>query len=509
MGDSGLSHALLSVADKRGLVEFAQGLSGLGVRLIATGGSAKALTGAGLEVIEAGEHTGWGSLFDGRVKTLHPRIHAGILARAQDMETLAEREIAPIDLVAVNFYPFTEHTDLPLEELVEYIDIGGPSMLRAAAKNHARVTVLSDPEDYPAVLDELRAGGGVSIGTRRRLAAGAFACSAAYEAAIAAHLNALQDPDSPMPPALDSARRRPLRYGENPHQKAAFYPAFGVDPWRPLQGDELSYNNLLDADSAWRLARALRGHGAHACVIVKHATPCGAAIGASQSEAYRHAHATDPESAFGGIVAFSGPLEAATCEALADHFIEVLLAPEIPAEAAARLAAKPRLRVLPMAEWADQPQGGYEWRSIAGGLLAQQGDRGEDAEWRVVSRREPGEAEMKDMRFAWAVVQAAKSNAIVYARDGRVLGLGAGQTSRVQSARTAAARAEQAALSLRGAVLASDGFLPFSDTVEQAAALGITAIIQPGGSKRDDEVIEMADRHEMALVLTGRRHFRH
>ena len=512
MGDARPSYALISVADKRGLVEFAGGLSTQGFALIATGGSAKTLLEAGLCVIEAGELTGWGSLFDGRVKTLHPRIHAGILARPQDMQTLVEREIVPIDLVAVNFYPFEEHTHLPLEELVEYIDIGGPSMLRAAAKNQARVTVLADPDDYPAVLDELRAAGAVGADTRRRLAAKAFARSAAYEAAIAAQLNTLENPNAPVPPQINPARSLPLRYGENPHQPAAFYPITGDNPWRPLQGEALSYNNLLDADSAWRLAHALRGQGAHACVIVKHATPCGAALGKSQAEAYERAYQADPESAFGGIVAFSSALESATCEALADHFIEVLLAPEVPAEAAAKLSAKPRLRVLETAALADQSDlSGYEWRSIAGGLLAQQSDSGEDAQaqWRSEGRREPTEAELQDLRFAWAVARAAKSNAIVYARGGCALGLGAGQTSRVQSARTAAARAAQADLSLEGAVLASDGFLPFADTVEQAAALGITAIIQPGGSKRDGEVIAQADQHEMALVFTGRRHFRH
>jgi phosphoribosylaminoimidazolecarboxamide formyltransferase/IMP cyclohydrolase len=510
--------ALLSVSDKSGIVEFARSLVALGIELISTGGTAQALRAAGLTVREVSELTGFPEIMDGRVKTLHPRIHGALLGRLErDAAVMREHGIVPIDLVVVNLYPFEAtiaRPEVTLAEAIEQIDIGGPALLRAAAKNHERVLVLVDPADYGAVLEALEAGGS-ELATRRRFAAKAYAHSARYDGRIADWLGATVA-EGGIAPTLHLAfeQGQALRYGENPHQRGAIYlepdaAAGTIARAQLLQGKELSFNNLADADAALECVKALAGEPA--CVIVKHANPCGVALGADLLEAYERAYATDPVSAFGGIIAFNRPLDRVTASTiLARQFVEVVIAPAVDAEALAAFATKPNVRVLATGAFAAAAPT-RDFKRIGGGVLVQDADRdvltGADLE--VVSKRAPSANELADLLFAWRVAMFVKSNAIVYARERRTIGIGAGQMSRVVSARVAALKAEEAALAVRGSVMASDAFFPFRDGIDAAAAAGIVAVVQPGGSMRDKDVIAAADEHGMAMVFTGVRHFRH
>jgi phosphoribosylaminoimidazolecarboxamide formyltransferase/IMP cyclohydrolase len=516
-----IARALLSVSDKQGLGDFARALSQRGVELLSTGGTAQALRNVGLEVREVADYTGFPEIMGGRVKTLHPRVHGGLLGRrGTDEAVMAEHGIGAIDLLVVNLYPFAAtiaRADCTYAEAIENIDVGGPAMLRAAAKNHTDVTVLVDPADYATVLAELEASGDTSIDTRSRLAAKAYAHTAAYDTCVSDYLmRAQQLPIERFPDNLPLVfeKLQELRYGENPHQRAAFYRLPGargasVGTARMLQGKELSFNNIADADAA---IECVRQFAEPACVIVKHANPCGVAVGATASVAYDLAHRTDPTSAYGGIIAFNCPLDAATAQAIVDRqFAEVIAAPVIESAAARVLAQKPAIRVLAVGDLAAPTGDGYELRSVNGGVLVQDRDTATvgAGELRVVSQRKPGAAELSDLLFAWRVAKYVKSNAIVYARGGATIGVGAGQMSRVYSGRIAALKASDENLEVRGAVMASDAFFPFRDGIDAAAAYGISAVIQPGGSKRDDEVIAAADEHGMAMVYTGIRHFRH
>ncbi|HKT32291.1 MAG TPA: bifunctional phosphoribosylaminoimidazolecarboxamide formyltransferase/IMP cyclohydrolase [Gammaproteobacteria bacterium] len=521
-----MKRALLSVSDKTGLVDFARGLHSLNIELLSTGGTAKLLRDAGLPVQEVAEYTGYPEILGGRVKTLHPKIHGGLLGRRDtDAAAMQKHGIPPIDLLVVNFYPFEATVAQPqttLAQAVENIDIGGPAMLRAAAKNWSDVAVLSAPAQYAEALAEIRRDGALGRASRFRLAVAAFNRVSDYDAAISEYLSGLKLNDAHDTivgheafPAHTNGRfvkLMDLRYGENPHQPAAFYrdlyPAPGtLATFRQLQGRELSYNNLADADAAWECVRQFE---APACVIVKHANPCGVALGSDGTSAYELAYATDPESAFGGIIAFNRLLDAQTVQAvLKRQFVEVLIAPQVAAEALAAAAAKPKVRVLEI-----PPGDGHNSRDVkrvGSGLLMQIADqqRVTRGELKVMSRREPTAREFDDLLFAWAVAKFVKSNAIVYAKDQRTLGIGAGQASRVMSAKIAALKAAEAKFDLRGAVMASDAFFPFRDSVDAAATAGIAAIIQPGGSMRDPEVIAAADEHGIAMVFTGMRHFRH
>jgi phosphoribosylaminoimidazolecarboxamide formyltransferase/IMP cyclohydrolase len=517
-----ITRALLSVSDKTGVIELGRELAALGVSLLSTGGTAQALRDAGVAVVEIGEHTGFPEILDGRVKTLHPRVHGGILARRDLPEhaaALSRHDIPAIDLVVVNLYPFRQAVARPgctLEDAIENIDIGGPTMVRAAAKNHRHVGVVVDPADYPAVLAELRASGALSDATRFRLARKAFAHTAAYDTAIAGYLTARDETgartgDFPEVFGLQAHLAQPLRYGENPHQRAAFYRDEAPVPgalagYRQLQGKDLSYNNIADSDAAWECVRTFAGP---ACVIVKHANPCGVAVAASLLECYRRAFATDPTSAFGGIIAFNREVDAAAAEAVGTQFVEVLIAPGYTPEALAVIARKANVRVLAIAPGdAANP---WDLKRVGGGLLVQTPDvRNVHAgELRVVTRRAPSSAQVGDLLFAWRVAKFVKSNAIVYAGDGRTLGIGAGQMSRVDSTRIAAIKAANAGLPLAGSVVASDAFFPFRDGLDVVADNGAVAVIQPGGSVRDDEVIAAADERGIAMVFTGVRHFRH
>jgi len=510
--------ALLSASDKTGIVELARELQNLGFELVSTGGTAQMLAKAGLSVSEVAAETGFPEIMDGRVKTLHPKVHGALLGRTGlDDAIMREHGIRPIELLVVNLYPFAAtiaRPDCSYAEAVENIDVGGPAMLRAAAKNHERVTVLVDPADYPGVLEELRAGT-VSDATRRRLATKAFAHTAQYDAMVSTWLRR-QQPDAPYPDTLTLGfrKKQDLRYGENPHQSAAFY----ADPQATggsiaaatqLQGKELSFNNIADADTA---LECVRQFDSPACVIVKHANPCGAALASGALEAYRRAYATDPTSAFGGIIAINRPLNAATAAAILEcQFVEVILAPVIDRDARAALAAKPNIRALEVGELAGLPVAAAELRSVTGGLLLQSRDDGmiEAGALKAVTRRAPGAGELADLLFAWRICKYVKSNAIVFARDGMTIGVGAGQTSRVVSTRIAAMKAADAGLAVAGSVMASDAFFPFRDGLDAAAALGVRAVIQPGGSQRDAEVIAAADERDIAMVFTGMRHFRH
>ncbi|HEY1724613.1 MAG TPA: bifunctional phosphoribosylaminoimidazolecarboxamide formyltransferase/IMP cyclohydrolase [Steroidobacteraceae bacterium] len=516
-----IRRALLSVSDKRGLESFAAGLHRHGVELLATGGTARTLSAAGLPVREVSQYTGAPELMAGRLKTLHPRVHGGLLGRrGVDDAAMQAHGIEPIDLLVVNLYPFAAtiaRPDCSFQEAIENIDVGGPAMLRAAAKNHADVTALVDPDDYAGVLAEIDADGGTSIDTRSRLAAKAFAHTARYDTMVAAYLQQRQDyEDEGFEPqlALYFDKLMDLRYGENPHQRAAFYRnpavrAAGVSSARLRQGKDLSYNNIADADSA---IECVRQFDQAACVIVKHANPCGVALGEQPLAAYEGAYRTDPTSAYGGIIAFNRELDAATAGTIIERqFAEVIAAPSISSDALALLAAKPNLRVLEIGDLLAEEPDELELRSVSGGLLLQQRDhdRLDSADLRIVSRRRPDERELADLLFAWSVARFVKSNAIVFARDSCTIGIGAGQMSRVYSTRLAALKAGDEKLELRGAVMASDAFLPFRDGLDVAAGYGISAVIQPGGSLRDPEVIAAADEHGMAMVLTGVRHFRH
>jgi len=514
--------ALISVSDKTGLAEFARGLARFKIKILSTGGTARFLADHGARVTEVADYTGFPEMLDGRVKTLHPRIHAGILARRDSPAHLAairSAGIESIDLVVVNLYPFAQtvaNPDCTLAEAVENIDVGGPSMLRAAAKNYAGVAVVTDPSDYPKVLAEMEEHeAALSENTRFSLARKAFAHSAAYEAAISNYLTALTPGGKPATfpgnLTLQFEKLQDLRYGENPHQHAAFYrdaspvPG-GLAGYVRVQGKELSFNNIADADAAWE---CVKNFDEPACVIVKHANPCGAAIGGSVHEAYDRAFATDPASAFGGIVAFNGGLNAATAQAVCKPFVEVVIAPEFDAGARAAFSAKPNVRVLSVG--LARAAQAYDFKRVGGGLLVQTpDDRGVKAsELRTVTRAKPRPDQVGDLLFAWRVAKYTKSNAIVFCRDGRTLGIGAGQMSRVDAARVAEFKAKEAGLSLEGSVVASDAFFPFRDGIDVIALAGAKAVIQPGGSLRDEEVIAAADERGMAMMFTGVRHFRH
>ena len=521
-----LRRALLSVSDKTGLIELATALSRRGVELLSTGGTAKAIREAGLPVKDVSEATGFPEMMDGRVKTLHPVVHGGLLGRAgTDDAVMAEHGIAPIDLLVLNLYPFEQVTasaECSLADAVENIDIGGPAMLRSAAKNFARVAVATSPDQYADLVAELEANDGrLSAAKRFALSVAAFNRVAQYDAAISNYLSAITDASSAVPQrAPFSAQANgsfvkvmDLRYGENPHQQAAFYrdlfPAPGsLATFTQLQGKELSYNNIADADAAWECVRQF---DAPACVIVKHANPCGVAVGAGPGEAYELAYATDPTSAFGGIIAFNRTLDAATAKVILDRqFVEVLLAPDYEDGALEYARKKANVRVLriPMAPVSP---GFIDTKRVGSGLLLQTADDRVVAcdELKVVTKLAPDEAQFDDLLFAWKVAKFVKSNAIVYAKDGRTIGVGAGQMSRVYSARIAGIKANDAGLEVPGSVMASDAFFPFRDGIDAAAEAGIKAVIQPGGSMRDAEVIAAADEHGIAMVFTGVRHFRH
>ena len=515
-----VGRALLSVSDKTGLIELGRGLAKLGVELVASGGTAAALREAGLPVVEVSELTGSPEMLGGRVKTLHPRVHGGLLARrdhAQDQADCAAQGIRPIDLVVVNLYPFERTVSRPgvaWDEAIEQIDIGGPSMIRSAAKNQRWVAVAVDPADYPALLAELEASGcALSDATRRRLAAKAFERTARYDAAITewlgAHAGAAEADALPARLRIDLPRAASLRYGENPHQAAALYGRFG-DGVETLHGKELSFNNVVDAQAALVLIGDFDPDEAAAVAILKHNTPCGVGLGATPLEAWQHAFASDPESPFGGVVVCNRRFDGALAAAVDEIFTEVLLAPDFDDEALARLRKKKNRRLLRYRpERIDRAE--LDWKRVYGGLLLQQPDvSSEDvAAARVVTQRKPSEAELRALAFAWKVAKHAKSNAVVFATADRTLAIGAGQTSRVDAVWVARRKAERMGVELAGSVLASDAFFPFPDGLEAAVAAGATACVQPGGSTRDGEVIAAADRLGIAMVFTGVRHFRH
>ena len=516
-----VSRALLSVSDKSGIVEFARALAALGVQIVSTGGTAKLLEKEGIAVTEVSAYTGFPEMLDGRVKTLHPKIHAGLLARRDDpghLAALRSAGIPPIDLLVVNLYPFQASVadpDCSFEEAIENIDIGGPTLLRAAAKNHAGVGAVVDPADYARVLEEMRSSGGISEATRFALAQKVFAHTAAYDGAIANYLSSLdagrRRREYPDVLSLQFARLQDLRYGENPHQSAALYrderPVAGsLATCRQLQGKELSYNNIADADAAWECVKSF---AEPACVIVKHANPCGVATGASLAAAYEKAFKTDPVSAFGGILAFNRALDRAAAEAASQQFAEVIVAPRVEPEAQEVFAKKANVRVLEVPLSHDVQA--HDYKRVGGGLLVQTTDAKtvKRDELKVVTKKQPTEPQWSDLLFAWRVAKFVKSNAIVFCRDGMTLGVGAGQMSRVDSSRLAVMKAQAAKLSLAGSVVASDAFFPFRDGLDVVAEAGAHAVIQPGGSVRDDEVIAAADERGVAMVLTGVRHFRH
>ena len=515
-----IQRALISVSDKTGVVEFAKALLPLGVEILSTGGTAQLLKLNGVVVTEVADFTGFPEMMEGRVKTLHPRVHGGILARRDKPEHVAsmkEHGIKPIDMVVVNLYPFAQTVARPgctMDDAIENIDIGGPAMVRAAAKNHAFVTVVTDPADYAPILEQMKKGRGqVGDDERYRLAAKAFSHTAEYDGMISNWLTARDRAgkarDFPDRFTLQVRLAQALRYGENPHQSAAFYverdpPKGTLASFRQLQGKELSYNNIADADAAWECCRTF---DVPACVIIKHANPCGVAIAASPLAAYRNAFLTDPTSAFGGIIAFNRRVDAQTAEAVSKQFVEVLIAPAYTPDAMAVLAARQNVRVLSIDAAKDLNR--LDMKRIGGGLLVQTTDGYDVSELRIVTKRDPTPSEMNDLVFAFRVAKFVKSNAIVFCRDGMTLGVGAGQMSRVDSTRIAAIKAKNAGLSLRGSVAASDAFFPFRDGLDVVANAGARAVIQPGGSVRDKEVIAAADEHGIAMVFTGMRHFRH
>lgn len=511
--------ALVSVSDKTGLVEFCRQLSELGVQLLSTGGTARALEQQGIPVIPVSQYTGSPEILDGRVKTLHPKVHGGILAirsNPEHVKTLEEHGIRPIDMVVVNLYPFVKTIQTPgvtAEEAIEQIDIGGPSMIRSAAKNHRDVTVVVDPADYPRVIAEMRAGnGGTSEAERRRLAQKAFEHTSSYDAAIATYFAGQSEKSGkpeelPVAMLLTLTRQSPLRYGENPHQRAALYSdgrPTGVVAAHQIQGKQLSFNNYIDLEAASSLASEFEEPF---CAIIKHTNPCGSAIGATLAEAYERALECDPVAAYGSVIGFNQEVDKATAEKISSLFVEAVIAPGFSNEALGLLSVRKNLRVmvLPGGEKSDPD---YDFKRISGGFLVQDSDRfyiGEK-DLRTVTTRSPEPKEIVDLLFAWRVCKHVKSNAILYAKDGRSLGVGAGQMSRVDSARLAVSKAR---FPLAGAVMASDAYFPFRDGIDEAAAAGIRAVIQPGGSVRDEEVIQAANEHGIAMVFTGVRHFKH
>ena len=523
-----IKRALISVSDKTGIVDFARALHERGVEVLSTGGTAKLLSESAVPVIEVSDYTGFPEMMAGRVKTLHPKIHGGILGRrGTDEAVMQEHSIPPIDLVVVNLYPFEQtvaNPDCDLPTAIENIDIGGPTLLRAAAKNHVAVTVVVDSQDYATVLQEMQINAGaVTDETRYLLAVKTFEHTAHYDGAIANYLGARNlpdtdpgaDPDFPRTLSFQVKKVQSMRYGENPHQRAAFYVEHNVGEASvatatQLQGKELSYNNVADTDAALECVKTFQE--GPACVIVKHANPCGVALGSSLLDAYERAFKTDPTSAFGGIIAFNRPLDAKTAAAIVDRqFVEVIIAPAIEDDAKPLLAAKKNVRVLACGDWLDAPVPALDFKRVNGGLLVQDRDLGRvtEADLKVVSKKSPTDDQLRDLQFAWRVCKFVKSNAIVYCREGMTIGVGAGQMSRVYSAKIAGIKAADEGLEVKGSVMASDAFFPFRDGIDAAHEAGITAVIQPGGSMRDEEVIAAADEHDMAMVFTGMRHFRH
>jgi phosphoribosylaminoimidazolecarboxamide formyltransferase/IMP cyclohydrolase len=517
-----IKQALISVSDKTGIVEFARELSHLGVAILSTGGTAKLLKDAGLAVTEVGDYTGFPEMLDGRVKTLHPKIHAGILARKDLPEHMAAMEkaaIPTIELVVVNLYPFTQtvaRSDFTFDEAIENIDIGGPAMVRAAAKNYKSVAVVTDPADYAPVVTEIKSSGAVSPEYRFRLACKAFSHTAAYDSAISNYLTSMEGDGGerrafPGRLNLNFNIAQDLRYGENPHQQAAFYrepdPVPGsLASYTQLQGKELSYNNIADADAAWECVKTFE---LPACVIIKHANPCGVAVADTPLAAYKLAFATDPTSAFGGIIAFNRVLDGAAAEAVSKQFVEVIIAPQVTSEAQQILARKANVRVLTVPF--ETGSNTFDFKRVGGGLLVQTPDtlNVTAAQLKAVTKAQPTPQQLQDLLFAWRVAKFVKSNAIVFCANGQTLGVGAGQMSRVDSARIASIKAQNAGLSLAGSAVASDAFFPFRDGLDVVVQAGAAAVIQPGGSVRDEEVISAADEQGVAMVFTGVRHFRH
>ena len=518
-----ISRALISVSDKTGIVEFAQALNQQGVEILSTGGTFRLLKENGIQVVEVSEYTGFPEMMDGRVKTLHPKVHGGILGRrGTDEQVMEEHGISAIDMVVVNLYPFAAtvadpNCDLPTA--IENIDIGGPTMVRSAAKNHRDVAIVVNAGDYPKIAEEMQANQGqLDYETRYDLMVKAFEHTAAYDGMIANHFGGRDTQNETRNFSntynVQYLKTQDMRYGENPHQKAAFYTEANpsdasVSTAKQVQGKELSFNNIADTDSALETVKQFDDP---ACVIVKHANPCGVAIAVDISTAYELAFATDPESAFGGIIAFNRELDAKTAAAICEkQFVEVIIAPSIAEEAKVVVSAKKNVRLLECGNWSDQRPQDFDYKRVNGGLLIQDRDNGMIAveDLKVVSERAPSEQEMKDMLFAWKVAKMVKSNAIIYAKDNQTVGVGAGQMSRINSARIAAIKAEHAGLEVKGAVMASDAFFPFRDGIDNAGQAGISCIIQPGGSMRDEEVIAAANEHGMAMVFTGMRHFRH
>ncbi len=509
--------ALVSVSDKSDLIPFVKGLADLGAEILSTGGTARQLRDNGVDAIDVSDKTGFPEIMDGRVKTLHPKIHGGLLGRrGTDEPVMDEHGIEPIDLLVVNLYPFEQtiaREDATIDDAIENIDIGGPAMIRAASKNHDGVAVVVDPSDYDSVLEKLKADA-LSLEERRRLAAKAYAHTAAYDTAITRYLSAELGDDVLGERFLHAGSLvERMRYGENPHQQAAFYvdqraPAGSLAAAEQLQGKALSYNNIADADAA---LECVKQFAQPACVIVKHANPCGVAVAEDIGAAYDKAFKTDPTSAFGGIIAFNRPLDAATARAIIDRqFVEVIVAPRIDADAAAITAEKKNVRVLQTGDWGET-ESGFDFKKVGGGLLVQSTDLGRvtEEDLKVVTEKAPTPEQIQDMLFAWTVVKYVKSNAIIFCKDGMTVGVGAGQMSRVYSTKIAAIKAADENLEIKGSVMASDAFFPFRDGIDTAAETGISAIIQPGGSMRDDEVIRAANDHGLAMVFTGMRHFRH
>lgn len=518
-----VSRALISVSDKNGVVDFARALNALGVELLSTGGTFRLLQENNIAVTEVSDYTGFPEMMDGRVKTLHPKVHGGILGRrGTDDAVMAEHAIKPIDMVIVNLYPFAATVADPnctLPNAIENIDIGGPTMVRSAAKNHKDVAIVVNSSDYATVLEEMQANEGqLDYSTRYALMVKAFEHTAGYDGMIANHFGA-RDTDNNERDFSDTFnvqyfKTQEMRYGENPHQKAAFYTEANpteasVATAKQLQGKELSFNNIADTDAA---LECVKQFDKPACVIVKHANPCGVSVGINIGTAYDLAFATDPESAFGGIIAFNRELDAKTAEAICEkQFVEVIIAPAVSADALAVVATKKNVRLLECGTWGNQRPQDFDYKRVNGGLLIQDRDNGTiiEQDLKVVSKRVPTDTEMTDMLFAWKVAKMVKSNAIIYAKNNQTIGVGAGQMSRINSARIAGIKAEHAGLEVVGAVMASDAFFPFRDGIDNAGKAGISCIIQPGGSMRDDEVIAAANEHGMAMVFTGMRHFRH
>ena len=521
-----IRRALISVSDKTGLVELGRALGEAGVELLSTGGTASALKAAGLKVKDVAEHTGFPEMMDGRLKTLHPKVHGGLLAvrgNAEHDKAAAEHGIGPIDLLIVNLYPFeaTVAKGAPYEECVENIDIGGPAMIRAAAKNNASVTVVVDPADYEMLLGDMAKHGGATCAKlRRRLAQKAYARTAAYDGAISNWLGAVIDNGDgkaegfPRTFTVQYEKAQGMRYGENPHQQAAFYVSrqpggdASVSTARQLQGKELSYNNIADTDAALECVKEFKEKPT--CVIVKHANPCGVAEADTLLAAYERAFLTDPESAFGGIIAFNRELDTKTAKVILEkQFVEVIIAPSVAAGVEEEVAAKKNVRLMVCGTWPDRASQRLDFKKVTGGLLVQDADLALYEKLDVVTKRKPTDKEMADMLFAWKIAKFVKSNAIVYAKDGATVGVGAGQMSRVNSSRIAVIKAGMAGLDVKGSAVASDAFFPFADGLLAAAEAGAGAVIQPGGSMRDDEVIKAADDKGLAMVFTGMRHFRH